>query len=224
MKYRFEKKYYVSKAGYNTLKTRLSNVLRLDSHASPVDGMYKIRSLYFDNYKSSALLDKISGVNLREKLRIRFYDMDDSFIRLEAKQKNGEMIRKLTAPLNREQVERIIEGDIRFLYDSEHDLLKRFYLKCRTELLKPAVIVDYDREAYIYNDVRITFDHDLHTCNYNYNMFDSNTPSIPVLPPDRVILEVKFNERLPDFLKEVLRPITTCISAISKYELCRQFQ
>lgn len=223
MGYRFEKKFFVSFAGYSALKARLSSALELDTHASQ-DGMYKIRSLYFDNYKAGALIEKISGVNFREKYRIRFYDMDDSFIRFEIKQKNGEMIRKLTAPLDREQVERIINGDISFLFNSEHVPLKRFYAKCRTELLKPAVIVDYDREAYIFNDVRITFDHNVHTCNYNHNLFDPDVPSMPVLPPDRVILEVKYNERLPDFIKNLLRPISSSISAISKYEMCRQFQ
>jgi len=223
MDYRFERKFFVSFAGYTALKARLLNGLNPDIHASQ-DGMYKIRSLYFDNYMSSALLEKLSGVDLREKYRIRFYDMDDSFIRLEVKQKNGEMIRKLTAPLDRGQVELILDGDISFLYDSEHDLLKRFFAKCRTELFKPAVIVDYDREAYIYNDVRITFDHNVHTSNYNCNLFDPDVPTIPVLPPDRVILEVKYNERLPDFINKLLQPISSSISAISKYELCRQFQ
>ena len=135
--FRHENKYFISWAGYQFLRGRLAAMLETDSHAVQSDGRYKIRSLYFDDYKQSGLLDKVEGVETREKFRIRFYDMDDSFIRLESKQKHNQMTKKQAAPLTREQTDRLLAGDLWFLYDTGDPLLKSFYLKSRTRLLRP---------------------------------------------------------------------------------------
>lgn len=112
--FRHENKYFISWAGYQFLRGRLAAMLETDSHAVQSDGRYKIRSLYFDDYKQSGLLDKVEGVETREKFRIRFYDMDDSFIRLESKQKHNQMTKKQAAPLTREQTDRLLAGDLWF--------------------------------------------------------------------------------------------------------------
>lgn len=222
--FRHENKYFIHEGGYRLLRSRLAAMMDTDAHASRTDGRYFVRSLYFDDYRQSGLLDKTGGVHTREKFRIRFYDMDDSFIRLESKQKHGQMTRKESAPLTREQAERLLAGDFWDLYGAGPPLLNHFYLKCRTRLLRPVVLVDYIREAYVFQDVRITFDLNLHTGNYYTGLFDPDFPTIPVLPDDRVILEVKFDESLPFAVRQLLRPVSAARSAISKYELCRQFQ
>ena len=107
---RHENKYYISQAGYRQLKARLDAGLAHDSHIVHPDGKYFIRSLYFDDYCQSGLLDKVEGVQTREKFRIRFYDLDDSFIRLESKQKWDQMTRKQSAPLTREKTDRLLAG------------------------------------------------------------------------------------------------------------------
>ena len=221
--YRHENKYFISRAGYEMLRTRLQAALETDGHAG-VDRRYMIRSLYFDDYVQSGLFDKVEGVETREKFRIRFYDMDDSFIRLESKQKHNMMTRKLSAPLTREQTQQILDGDVWFLQDTGQPLLQDFYIKCRTRLLRPAVIVDYMREAYIYRDVRITFDLDLQTGNYAFQLFDPTIVTIPVLSSDQIILEIKYDEELPFSIHQLLKPVPAVRSAISKYELCRRFQ
>lgn len=79
--------------------------------------------------------------------------------------------------------------------------------KSRTRLLRPTVLVDYDREAYLFQDVRITFDHNLHTGQYGVDLFDYGAMTLPVLPDDRVILEVKFDEDLPYAVRQLLKPV-----------------
>jgi hypothetical protein len=222
--FRHENKYFISQAGYQFLRGRLAALMQTDPHAAREDGRYWIRSLYFDGYGQSALLDKRDGIQDREKFRIRFYDRDDSFIRLESKQKRNMLTRKVSAPLTREEAERIAAGDIWFLYGARNPLLRDFYLKSRTRLLRPTVLVDYDREAYLFQDVRITFDHNLHTGQYGVDLFDYGAMTLPVLPDDRVILEVKFDEDLPYAVRQLLKPVAAVRSAISKYELCRQMQ
>lgn len=221
--FRYENKYFISYAGYQMLRTRLRAAMCMDENTGE-DGRYLIRSLYFDDYGQSGLQDKIEGVETREKFRIRFYDMDDSFIRLESKQKHNMMTKKETARLTRSQVEQILSGDLWSLYDSDQPLLRSFYLKSRTRLLRPAILVDYHREAYVYEDVRITFDYDLHSGNYNFDLFDRHAMTVPVFPSDRVILEVKYDDDLPYTIRQLLKPVPAVRCAISKYELCRQFQ
>ena len=224
--FRHENKYFISRAGYQMLRTRLQAMLETDSHIVHSDGRYMIRSLYFDDAAQSGLLDKVEGLQNREKFRIRFYDMDDSFIRLEDKQKFGQMTRKLSAPLTRSQTEQILDGDYWWMYDAgkESPLLRSFYLKTRTKVLRPSVIVDYYREAYVFMDVRITFDLDLQSGNYITDLFRTDIRTIPVLPSDRIIMEVKFDDALPNPVRQLLKPVRAARSAISKYELCRQFQ
>ncbi len=222
--FRHENKYFISQGGYLFLRGRLAAMMRTDPNATRGDGRYFIRSLYFDDYNQSALLDKVEGIETREKFRLRFYDMNDGYIRLESKQKHNQYTQKRAVPLTREQVDRLLAGDFWFLYDTGDPLLREFYLKCRTHLLRPTVLVDYTREAYVFQDVRITFDLSLHTGNYQTNLFDPNVFTMPVLPGDRVILEVKFDEQLPYAVRQLLKPVAAVRCAISKYELCRQFQ
>ncbi|MCR4614718.1 MAG: polyphosphate polymerase domain-containing protein [Clostridiales bacterium] len=219
---RHENKYFISQAAYYMLRSRLNCSSRVDFYAK-ADGQYKIRSLYFDDIFQSAYYDKIDGVENREKFRIRYYNDDDSFIRLESKQKLGKMTKKLSSRLTRPEVERIISGDTWFLFDKDDELLRRFYLQSRLHALKPTVIVDYIREAYIFEDVRITFDMSLHTGNFNCNLFDPDLPTLPVLPADRVIVEVKYDEKLPDKFSSLIEPAHPMVSAVSKYTLCRSY-
>lgn len=222
--FRYEQKYLISLAGYRQLKTRLDASLCKDSHIQHADGAYFIRSLYFDDYKQSGLRDKMEGIEKREKFRIRFYDMDDSFIRLECKQKIEQLTRKLSVPLTREQAERLINGDIFWMTEETDAVFHTFYLKSRTQLLRPTVLVDYYREPYVFQDVRITFDRDIRSGRYATNLFDPAVVTVPILPSNQLVLEVKYDEALPYAVKQLLKTVPLTRSAVSKYALCRQWQ
>ena len=87
MKFRHEWKHEIDYLDFLTIKQNMSAVASLDPHA--VEGTYMIRSLYFDNLYDKALREKIDGVNMREKFRIRFYNNNPSIIHLEKKSKAG---------------------------------------------------------------------------------------------------------------------------------------
>ena len=222
--FRHENKYFISQAGYELLRTRLAALMQTDANAVRSDGTYLIRSLYFDDFCQSGLIDKSDGIQNREKFRIRFYNNDPSFIRLESKQKWTDLTRKESARLTRRQTEALLHGDCWSLYDSEDPLLRSFYLKMRTRLLRPVVLVDYEREAYLFRDVRITFDKNLHSGRYYHGLFDPDFPTVPVFPDDRMILEVKYDDCLPDCVFQLLHGVSAVRCAISKYALCRALQ
>ena len=65
---------------------RLGAVLARDPYAMP-DGTYSVRTLYFDDIRSTAMGDTLSGAPVREKYCLRMYNGDPSLLRLEKKTK-----------------------------------------------------------------------------------------------------------------------------------------
>lgn len=222
--YRYENKYIITTADYLTLTTRLKTLMSPDENVVNSEGEYFIRSLYFDDEFQSGLEDKREGALEREKFRIRFYNFDRSFIRLESKQKHNFLTRKESANLTYEEVKNILDGDIWDLFNSEYELVRSFYLKSRLRHLRPKVIVDYVREAYTYNDVRITFDKNIRTANYQTNIFSKGVITLPCLPSNMMVLEVKYDDDLPYVIKKLLQPLAASQTAFSKYDMCRRFQ
>lgn len=224
---RHELKYYISQSQYQVLSRMMRVLLDRDAH-SDENGEYHIRSLYFDTIFDDALHDKIAGTQNRDKYRIRIYNCQDSFIRMECKSKYDNYIHKRQAVINRALTEQLMTGDPSGLENTSSGLLREVYREMRLHLLRPVVIVDYIREAYLHpvEEVRITFDKQLRTGLFSHDLFNPALPTVPPLAEDLVILEVKFNRVLPQYLREVLSLAAgwSQRSAISKYTLCRVFE
>ena len=223
MKFRHEYKFYVNQSEYIVLRQRLRSVMESDSHTDE-NGEYKIRSLYFDNLYDKALLEKLNGVNNREKFRIRYYNDDFSKISLEKKSKINGLCNKVSAPLTKEECEKILDGDLDWMLESPYDLVKELYVKMKTQLLKPKVLVDYMREPFVYEygNVRITLDRDIRTGLYVTDLFDLDAPTIIAGEPV-IILEVKYDEYLPGFIRDIVDLKNKQATAYSKYGVCRIF-
>lgn len=222
-KVRYELKYYISGYEYSILARRLASVMKGDSF-SDHNNEYHVRSLYFDDIYNSALYEKQSGVERRNKYRMRIYNLDDSVIKLEKKSKYGQYVSKDTAVIDRAHAERILKGDIGFLGESRLCLLRDYFLQMRTNLLKPVVIVDYMREAYVLDmgNIRITFDKHLSTCLNSTSIFSREIPSIPVLDGPLTIMEVKYDSFLPAYIRNLLEISIKPRVAVSKYAICRK--
>ena len=222
---RHELKYFINRAEIAALRARLRPVLALDPYC--IGGRpYVIRSLYMDDVDDSAYMDKVNGVMDRDKYRIRIYGHSDKEIFLERKRKLGDLIQKSSAKITRRLCEQIMSGDPRGLQTASNPLLRDVYVQMRTKLLRPAVIVDYEREAYIHpaENVRITFDLKLRSGLHSRDLFDPTIPTVNPLDPGLEILEVKFDNYLPDYIRAVLDGIQADRSAVSKYVLCRRYE
>ena len=221
---RHELKYYINQAEIAALRMRLFPVMELDPHCRK--GPYAIRSLYFDDAYDSAYYDKIGGVMNRDKYRIRIYNNSDEVIFLERKRKMGDLIQKSSVRITRRLAERLIAGDPRGLQNAQNELLHDMFVQMRTKLLRPKVIVDYMREAWVHpvEDVRITLDMQLRTGLRSVDIF--NPDILTVTPHDRdvEILEVKYNRAMPAHISGLLYGLNADRSAISKYVICRKFE
>ena len=222
---RHELKYFTTAAELHVLRSILTPVMQLDPNGNE-NNEYHIRSLYFDTINDDALEEKIAGVGNRKKYRMRIYNFSDKVIKLECKSKYGDLISKQSVTIPRDLAEQLIAGDPEGLQRMRHPLLHDVYREMKTRLLRPAVIVDYVREAYIHpaEDVRITFDKQLRSGLYSQDIFNPSIPTYPVFDDAVEILEVKFNEFLPTYIQSILSGITAQRSAISKYTWCRRYE
>ena len=222
MQFRHEIKHEISTADRMVLRQRLRAVLKPDQHA--VDGVYEIRSLYFDSPEDKALREKINGVNIREKFRIRMYNKDTNFIRLERKYKHGGLGYKESAVLSKEQAEKIVNGDVDWMADSEDAVIQGFYACIRQEGLEPKVIVDYTREPFVFpaGNVRVTLDYNLRTGLRCTDFLNPDCVTVPARDAAD-ILEVKWDNFLPDIVKAVVQLENRHAAAYSKYAACRMY-
>ena len=206
------------------MSRKLKVLMKKDTNADS-RGDYHIRSLYFDDYNDSALFEKQSGILKRKKYRIRIYNMSDSVIKLEKKSRLGQFINKDSLQINRYQTDSILKSNFSFLLEEKSKLAREFYFDIKTKKFAPKVIVDYVREAYTlsFNRIRITFDKHLKTGLGRTDMFNSKLPLINAVDEPFCILEIKFSNMLPDYLKSVLQLESAQRLAISKYVFSRKF-
>ncbi len=222
MEYRHEWKHEISYSDFLVLRKRLSAVAAHDPHGN--GGIYEIRSLYFDTADDKALREKIDGVNIREKFRLRYYDGDPSFIRLEKKGKRNGLSIKESVSLTRSQAEHMVSGNHGFMPDSDAPLLREFYLKMKNQGLRPKTIVDYTREAFIFppGHVRVTLDFGIRTGLDSTDLFSPQAVTIPA-GASPMILEVKWGEFLPDLIRDAVSLPGRRVCSFSKYAACRLF-
>ncbi len=223
LKYRHEIKHTISPGDDLILASRLRNLFPHDENAGS-HGVYRVSSLYFDTPNDTALRQKLDGVNCREKFRLRHYNGDLSFIRLEKKSKRDGLGCKRSTRLTREQVASLLKGDIQFLLDSGDQLLQELYSKMKGQLLAPRTVVTYDREAFLYTpgNVRVTIDRNLRTGLCSLDFLNPELFHAPV--NDGVsVLEIKYDEFLPDIVKMAVQTPNTRAGAYSKYAICRRF-
>ncbi len=222
--YRHEYKHSINLLDYHSLRQRLRTVAQADPNAG-ADGRYHIRSLYFDNDDDKALREKLYGVPVREKYRIRLYNGSGKLIRLEKKSKQNGLCLKQSAPLKREEAELIVSGDTEWMARSEEALFVEFYSKLIYQRLRPKTLVDYWREAYIftYGNVRVTFDSGIRTGIYSTGLFEAEVPTVAVSAPGAMLLEVKYDSFLPDLIRDIIQTNTRRTEAFSKYAACRVY-
>ena len=222
---RYELKYFITEGEYIVLRDRLRAAMPLDAYAGAETQGYHIRSLYFDDIYNTAMWEKQNGVMIRKKFRIRIYNLQDKSIKLEKKMKYDQMTAKTSATLTRKMCDSILNNDWTSIQLGKNALIDELYADMRTKLLKPVVIVDYNREAYTYEagNVRITFDRFLHSGQFSTDIFSGHVSTVPILPPGVMILEVKYDNFLPPHIQGILASVKATRSAISKYALCRRY-
>ena len=220
MKFRNEYKHYVIERDLIPLRRRLAAVMERDRYTDS-DGGYLIKSLYFDNCYDKALAEKLFGMGKREKFRIRYYNDNKDFIRLEKKSKIGDKCLKQGTELTEEQVQKILNNDIRWMIATQDELIRELWAKMQYQMLRPKSIVVYDRQAYVYEpgNVRVTIDSNIRGSNNVQGFLDKDTVMLQTFRPS--ILEVKWDEFLPQVIRDIVQLDDARTSSFSKYAAIR---
>lgn len=222
MQFRHEVKHEISHLDMLILRQRLGAVMTPDPHA--INGRYEIRSLYFDSLNDKALREKLDGINIREKYRIRLYNQDTSVIHLERKFKQGGLGYKDSTTLTIDQAQAIAAGDLSWMAESSDEVILGFHTRIRNEGLMPKAIVDYTREPFVFSpgNVRVTLDYNIRTALRCTDFLNFRCTTIPV-PESPCILEVKWDNFLPDVIRNTVQLGDRHSTAYSKYAACRMY-
>ena len=217
---RFEIKKILSFQEYMLLRERISVLLEKDVNMQQEDG-YKVSSLYFDYIYQSAYYEKINGVKNRKKYRIRIYNDSDQIIHLECKEKHSDKIAKRAILISKECALEMIRSDYSILSHQEDELSQEVYAAACSRKLMPKVIVNYKREAYVYevSNVRITFDKDLSCVLNSKDLFAEDYLETSVFDHQQVILEIKYDTYLPKFIAQAVEGVGYK-TAVSKFCHC----
>lgn len=223
LKLRHELKHNINSHDDLIITSRLNKLFNHDPNASS-HGSYRVSSLYFDTPDDKALRQKVDGVNRREKFRLRYYGENTSFIKLEKKFKINGLCGKHSVKVTEEQVRKILNGDINCLLNSGHPLLIELYSKMKGQLLMPKTIVTYDREAFIYQpgNVRVTIDRNLRLGLDSTNFLNPKLFHASV-HEGLAVLEVKYDDFLPEVVSMAVQLPNRQASSYSKYAVCRKY-
>lgn len=225
-RYRHEYKYPLTKGQIIIEDARIKTIMSKDEHVG-ADGSYNIRSLYFDDYENGCYMDNENGVDNREKYRIRIYNHSAGRINLELKQKIRGKTSKRSCPITLEQCKKLMYGQIPSDIGAKQQVLHKLAYLMATRLMRPAVIVDYDRVPYVYRqkdaNVRVTFDGNIKAVGNVRSFLDETVYGRGVMPTGQSLMEVKFDSFLPDEIYGLLQLQGLAVSTFSKYYLCRKF-
>ena len=223
-KFRHELKYVISAGEIPMIQNRIRHLLPQDPNAGP-SGSYTIRSLYFDDYENRCYYENENGTDPREKFRIRIYDHSTEKITLECKRKEHGKTLKTSCPLTVEQTRLLMAGKPIPNIARQPPVLQKLTVLMLTKRMRPVVIVEYDRIPYVYpnGNVRITLDTNIASSSDVGSFLDETIPKRPVMPLGQQLLEVKYDEYLPDFIYRSLQLHSLRQTAFSKYYICRKF-
>lgn len=221
--FRHEYKYLCSRQELVIERARLFRLLKPDPHTGE-EGTYLVRSLYFDDPDASCRREVEDGFDARAKYRLRIYNGSDDYICLERKAKLHGLIHKDSAAVSRELAEELILGRIPDPPDAS-PMLRRMLTDMRLRVLRPAVIVQYLRTPYILSvgNVRVTLDERIVASPAVSRFFEREIPFRQILSDGQGVLEVKWDELLPEHLIHFLDLGSLRWTSFSKYYLCRQF-
>ncbi len=223
LKYRNELKYLISENEANIIRRQLESFMSLDDNAK--NGSYTISSLYFDDYFENAYYDVDDGLDLKNKYRIRIYDHKGDVIHLECKQKKNAMTAKRSCSIDRESCDQMISGGYLKNIAQQDEVLKELTYKIMAERYRPVVIVEYERIPFVYRlgNVRVTLDMNITSSTDTKDFFDHSYHKRPILPKNVHLLEVKYDEYLPDFIYESMSDLDLEQISFSKYYLSRKY-
>jgi hypothetical protein len=231
---RFELKYMISETMVLGIRDFVRPWLVPDEYADPANNnSYMIHSLYLDNRGLALRQATVEGHKNRFKLRIRFYDdVEDHPVFYEIKGRIGDVIKKERTAVHRSSVDKLMRTpypdrtDL-FKYDAKNlSVLQRFCSLQRNLQATGRTFVSYLREAYVSPDddsVRVTFDRQITASPHSVGSMAVKPFAAWLQPPiEGVVLELKFTDRFPKWMGELVKSFNLRRDCMAKYVYCAE--
>lgn len=223
-KYRNEWKFILPEATLSEIEARLQSIMDTDRFGNE-NGYYTIKSLYLDDHFDTSVYENEAGIGKRFKYRIRYYNDNPDYLKLERKEKENGLCYKESCLLSKNEYEAILTGSTEdFLYESDKPLLQKFGVDCMTRGYMPKAIIEYERVAFVeeITNVRVTIDRNISASNEAEGFLTGDYLRFPLQEKQRHILEIKFDDILPSYIRNVLNENNLVQTSFSKYYLGRQ--
>jgi hypothetical protein len=227
---RFELKYLLTLRQAEAFKVALRAYLVPDEHGAG-EGRYPVSSLYYDSPGFRCYWEKLDGLRVRRKLRIRRYETgqpltEDAPVFLEIKQRVDRVTQKRRACLPYRDALRLCnDRQIPGHAPADQAVVEEVFAFLWRYNLRPASIVRYDRQALIGAEydagLRVTFDTSLAFQAHPLHLH-AQASSLPMLHPGLAVMEIKVNERIPRWLTDLIAAHDLQLVRFSKY--CRSIQ
>ena len=216
--FRHEFKYVIPYEDMLKLREKLDEVLTVDRDESG----YMIRSLYFDSIDDGDYYDKLDGSMYRKKIRLRIYEPNPEFVKLEMKEKNDIHQLKSSLIISKEEAQELINGNYEILMSHDEDFAHQIYSILKRGTYRPKIIIEYKRIAYVTaTTTRITFDYEIRESDDFDSFFDEDINYFDVIDRKDVVLEVKFDRFLEPYISKILNKYTGRYQSVSKYVIGR---
>ena len=208
--YRYEIKFVLDNA-------RLSDAMQWLYNNTTANKKYDnrtVNSIYFDDVDFSSVQDNLAGIAQRNKLRLRWYGLqENSLPYFEVKINNARLGYKTSYPI------KSIENDLLELN------IEKITSKCTKDLAKqnivfdkhlvPTLLVNYEREYYETHDgIRITIDQDIQFSETQlHTTLDENNS----FPYPLKVMEIKFKPDMKEAVAGLIRHLHITPKRHSKY-------
>jgi hypothetical protein len=225
---RFELKYVIDESVASRVREFVRSYLAIDEFGATMPNLsYPVHSLYLDSDSLKLYFGTVNGEKNRFKLRLRYYDeKPETPIFFEIKRRMNNTILKERGGVKREAVHHLLSG---YLPEQSHLIsrnprhlfaLQRFCHLMATLQAKPKAHVGYMREAWISTkdiSVRVTMDRRVE-CEPDPMAVLPTAMKSPVnVFGSKVILELKFTDRFPDWFQDLVRACNLKLGGAAKY-------
>jgi SPX domain protein involved in polyphosphate accumulation len=226
--YRYELKFLISEAERVELLEQVQGNLGIDPHGGE-HGCYRVTSQYYDSPALSAYWEKMDGEKVRKKYRLRFYGDRPDHPFFEIKHRYDRTIRKERVALQPEKAEKFLAEcqALQFVGElvscqsqADRSLTERLVAAGVLELLRPVVIITYLRQAFVGRwdpGLRLTFDHHCQALPPGEIAHCGEDRGYPLAPGHPIVMEIKFNQRVPRWLVDCVNRVGLKQIRFSKY-------
>lgn len=225
---RFERKFIITEKQASVIREYLRGYMVPDEFSlGKPDGNYPVHSLYLDSDHLATYWATVQTEKTRFKLRIRYYDDEpNSPVFFEIKRRVDQCIFKQRGAVHRWAAPALVAGQFpepSHLVSSNPKHLVALQNFCRLTLqlhASPKMHIAYEREAWLSpgsNSLRITFDKYVRGEQRLEPKFLTamNDPVSPFV--GRWIMEIKYTNRFPSWLADMVRQLDLVQTGASKY-------